>query len=50
MSDEGFQGCRLIISFRVRLKGNCNLADSLVISIRLNENHGLNPFKEIRKM
>lgn len=43
-------GCRVIIGCRRRLKWSTNTADSLVISFGLNENHGLNPSKEIRKM
>lgn len=43
-------GCRVIIGCRRRLKQRSNTADSLVISFGLNENHGLNPSKEIRKM
>lgn len=43
-------GCRVIIGCRRRLKQSSSTADSLVISFGLNENHGLNPSKEIRKM
>lgn len=43
-------GCRVIIGCRRRLKRSSSTADSLVISFWLNENHGLNPSKEIRKM
>lgn len=43
-------GCRVIIGCRRRLKQSSSTADSLVISFWLNENHGLNPSKEIRKM
>lgn len=44
-------GCRVIIGCRRRLKqSSSSTADSLVISFGLNENHGLNPSKEIRKM
>lgn len=43
-------GCGVIIGCRRRLKQSSSTADSLVISFGLNENHGLNPSKEIRKM
>lgn len=43
-------GCRVIIGCRRRLKQSSSTADSLVISFGLNENHGLNPSKKIRKM
>lgn len=43
-------GCRVIIGCRQRLKQSSSIADSLVISFGLNENHGLNPSKKIRKM
>ena len=43
-------GCRVIIGCRRRLKQSSSMADSLVISFGLNENHGLNPSKEIRRM
>lgn len=48
--DKRVAGCRVIIGCRRRLKPNSSAADSLVISSRLNENHGLNPSQEIRKM
>lgn len=48
--DKRVAGCRVIIGCRRRLKPNSSTADSLVISSRLNENHGLNPSEEIRKM
>lgn len=48
--DKRVVGCRVIIGCRRRLKPNSSPADSLVISFGLNENHGLNPSQEIRKM
>lgn len=48
--DKRVAGCRVIIGCRRRLKPNSSPADSLVISSGLNENHGLNPSQEIRKM
>lgn len=48
--DKRVAGCGVIIGCRRRLKPNSSTADSLVISSRLNENHGLNPSQEIRKM
>lgn len=48
--DKRVVGCRVIIGCRRRLKPNSSTADSLVISSGLNENHGLNPSQEIRKM
>lgn len=48
--DKRVAGCRVIIGYRRRLKPNSSPADSLVISFGLNENHGLNPSQEIRKM
>lgn len=48
--DKRVAGCKVIIGCRQRLKPNSSPADSLVISSGLNENHGLNPSQEIRKM
>lgn len=48
--DKRVAGCRVIIGCRRRLKQSSGTADSLVISFWLNENHGLNPSKGIRKM
>lgn len=43
-------GYRLIIGCRRRLKQCNSVADSLVISSGLNENHGLNPWKKLNEM